>query len=102
MVCKIARVDQAGANSLISMGNSTPLPDAETLSRYSTLATRTARDHLQAAKCLLAAGFWGQAHSIAVIGFEELGKACLGMLAILALLPCLASPACGLARGVSG
>lgn len=65
------------------MGNSAQVPDAETLGGYSTLAANTARNHLQAAKCLLQRGFWGQAHSIAVIGFEELGKAWLSVLVML-------------------
>jgi AbiV family abortive infection protein len=66
------------------MGNNTPIPDGAALSDFSKAAADTARSHLQAAKCLLDGKCWGQARSIAVIAFEEAGKAWLSTIAMLA------------------
>jgi AbiV family abortive infection protein len=65
------------------VGKNTPVPDADTLSGFSKLAADTARSHLRAAESLLRGEFWGQARSIAVIAFEEAGKAWLSVMAML-------------------
>ena len=68
---------------MMCMGKNIPVPDADTLGGFSTLAAATARSHVRAAKCLLQGEFWGQARSIAVIAFEETGKAWLSVMAML-------------------
>ena len=59
------------------------VPGADALGRFAKVAAETARGHLRAAKWLLDGEFWGQARSLAVIAFEEIGKAWMCVVAML-------------------
>jgi len=63
------------------------IPDADSLGRLAQAAAETARSHLDAAEVLLAHGFWPQARALAVLAFEEAGKAYLWLIALLAPYP---------------
>lgn len=65
------------------MSKGSAVPDVGMLGDFAKASTDTARSHLQTAKCLLHREFWGPAHAIAVIAFEETGKAWLSMIAML-------------------
>jgi AbiV family abortive infection protein len=59
------------------------VPDVGVLGDFAMASATTARSHLQAAVCLLHGEFWGPAHAVAVIAFEEIGKAWLSTIAML-------------------
>jgi AbiV family abortive infection protein len=65
------------------MGSNTTIPGADALGGFAKVAAETARSHLRAAKWLLDGKFWGQARSLAVIAFEEIGKAWMCVMAML-------------------
>jgi AbiV family abortive infection protein len=65
------------------MSKRSPALDAALMGELSKRAAETARNHLNAAKCLLDGRFWPQAYALAAIGLEETGKAWLAALEML-------------------
>jgi AbiV family abortive infection protein len=65
------------------MSKGSAVPDVGMLGDFAKASADTARSHLKAAQCLLHGEFWGPAHAIAVIAFEEIGKAWLSTIAML-------------------
>lgn len=60
---------------LMPTGTRDRIPDTDSLGQLAQAAAETARSHLDAAEVLLAHGYWPQARALAVLAFEEAGKA---------------------------
>jgi AbiV family abortive infection protein len=65
------------------MGKTMPVPDLDALGDFALAAARNARRLLDDADLLLRRGRWPSAYSLAVLAFEEAGKAWLCVIAMM-------------------
>jgi AbiV family abortive infection protein len=65
------------------MAKTTPVPDLDALGAFALAAARNARRLLGDADVLLKRGRWPSAYSLAVLAFEEAGKAWMSVLAMM-------------------
>lgn len=71
------------AAGLVVMGKTTPVPHLDVLGELAIKAARNARRLLDDAELLLRRGRWPTAYSVAVLAFEEAGKAWLCVIAMM-------------------
>lgn len=67
----------------MGMGKNTPVPDLDALGDFALAAARNARRLLGDAEVLLKHGRWPSAYSLAVLAFEEAGKAWMCVTAMM-------------------
>jgi AbiV family abortive infection protein len=65
------------------MAKTMPVPDLDTLGDFALASVRNARRLLEDADLLLRRGRWPSAYSLAVLAFEEAGKAWMCITAMM-------------------